>query len=159
MHITDALYRAAHNYPHGGIEALATRMGISPSSLAHKVSPTYPTAHCSPGEMAQIMELTGDHSALQALADRLGYLLVPLPQGEAGAGFAQELATTVHEFGQFIAEASQDLADGRVTDTELRRIEREGAQALAAIQQLMALAGRINLEAKPAALRAVQSAA
>jgi len=63
MNITDALYRAAHDYP-GGIEALAVRMRISPSSLAHKVSPNYPGAHCSPGEMAQICEFTSDHSPL-----------------------------------------------------------------------------------------------
>lgn len=153
MHITDALYRAAHNYQHGGIEALATRMGISASSLAHKVSPTYPGAHCSPGEMAQIMEFTGDHAALNALAARLGYLLLHVPQDDEAGGCMHELASTVREFGEFIAEVSGDVADGKVTDTELRRIEREGAQALAAMQQLIALAGRMNADAKPTHLR------
>lgn len=155
MNITDALYRAAHNYPHGGIDALATRMGISPSSLAHKVKPSNAGAHCSPGEMAQICELTGDHGALHALAGRLGYVLLPVPQLVEGAdsGFTQELVSTVREFGELITEVSSDLEDGRVTDTELRRIEGQAAGALSAIQKLVQLADRINQQGKPASER------
>lgn len=158
MHIVDALYRAAHNYPHGGIDALASRLGISANSLQHKVNPTYPGAHCSPGEMAQIMELTGDHSALQALAARLGYVLLQFPQGGTEAGFSRELASTVQQFGEFIAEVSQDLVDGLVTTTELRRIEKEGADALHAMQSLMALAAQMHESAKPVSLRTVKAA-
>lgn len=158
MHIVDALYRAAHNYPHGGIDALAGRLGISVNSLQHKVNPSYAGAHCSPGEMAQIMELTGDHGALQALAARLGYVLLQVPQASADGGFSRELAATVQEFGQFIGEISHDLADGVVTATELRRIEKEGADALHAMQNLMALAAQIHEVAKPAALRGVRAA-
>jgi len=158
MNITDALYRAAHNYEHGGIDALALRLGISASSLAHKVSPTYPGAHCSPGELAQICELTGDHSAVVALASRLGYVLIPVAQGNAPAEFSRELAATVREFGQLITETAGALADGRVTDTEQRRIEREGAQSIAAIQQLIALTAKKNQDAKPAAARGLRCA-
>lgn len=154
MNITDALYRAAHDYP-GGIEALAVRMRISPSSLAHKVSPNYPGAHCSPGEMAQICEFTSDHSPLQALAGQLGYQLLPIvQQGEVDSEFTLRLARTVKEFGEFISEISTDLADGKVTDNELKRIERELADMVAASQALYAVAARINSAAKPAHLRA-----
>lgn len=151
MNITDGLYRAAHNYP-GGIEALAPRLHISPSSLWHKVSPTYPGAHCSPDEMAAIMEFSEDHSALQALAARLRYVLLPMPPaGCLDAEFAQRLAASVREFGEFIGEISADIADGRVSDNELRRIERELADMMAASQALYALAARLNRDAKPAA--------
>lgn len=153
MNITDALYRAAHQYP-GGLEALALRMGISSSSLAHKVSPTYPGAHCSPQEMAAIMEFTDDHGALQALAGRMRYMLLPMvPEGEIDGQFAQRLAGTVKEFSEFITEISQDLADGRVTDNELKRIERELADLTREASALYALAARVNRDAKPAHLR------
>jgi hypothetical protein len=153
MNITDALYRAAHRYP-GGIEALAARMHISPSSVAHKVSPNYPGAHCSPQEMVEIMEFTGDHSALQAMAGQLRYMLLPmvLPAGEQADGeFVQRLAGSCKEFGEFIAEISSDLVDGRVTDNELKRIEAELADMIAAAQALYAVAARINQSAKPKA--------
>ena len=154
MNITDALYRAAHAYP-GGLEALAVRMGISASSLAHKVSPNYPGAHCSPQEMAAIMEFTGDHGALQALAGRMRYMLLPMvAKGPVDAEFTQRLATSVKEFGEFIAAISADLGDGRVTDNELRRIECELADMQAATAALYALAARLNRDAKPAHLRA-----
>lgn len=154
MNITDALYRAAHHYP-GGLEALALRMGISASSLAHKVSPNYPGAHCSPQEMADIMEFTADHGALHAMAGRMRYMLLPMvPEGEVDGEFAQRLAGTVKEFGEFIAEISSDLADGRVTDNELKRIERELSDMQAATAALYALAARLNRDAKPSHLRA-----
>ncbi|MEY2686585.1 MAG: hypothetical protein RL375_783 [Pseudomonadota bacterium] len=154
MNITDALYRAAHNYP-GGLEALAMRMGISASSLAHKVSPNYPGAHCSPTEVVMIMEFTSDHSALQAMAGRMRYMLLPMvPDGEMDGEFAQRLAGSVKEFGEFIAEISSDLSDGRVTDNELKRIERELAEMQSATAALYALAARLNRDAKPSHLRA-----
>ena len=154
MNITDALYRAAHNHP-GGLESLAMRIGISASSLAHKVSPNYPGAHCSPGEMVMIMEFTGDHSALQAMAGRLRYMMLPMvPEGEVDGEFARRLAGSVKEFGEFVAEISTDLADGRVTDNELKRIEREMSDMISAAQSLYGLAARMNRDAKPSHLRA-----
>lgn len=158
MNVTDALYRAAHNYPHGGMDALALRMGISVNSLQHKVSPTYPGAHCSPLELVQICEYTGDHSALTAIAGRLGYVLLPVSQLDGDCEGTRELVATVREFGQFVTEVSQDLSDGRVTDTELRRIEKEGAEAMAAIQRLMSVAEQLNESGKPPALRGVRAA-
>lgn len=144
MNITDALHRAVHSYP-GGAESLAPRMRISASSLSHKVSPTYPGAHCSPDEMATIMELTGDHGPMQALAGRLGYMLMPLPAvGMPGDQFAQRLATSVQEFGEFVAEVAKDLADNQVSDNELRRIERELSEMMVAAQALYAYAAARN---------------
>lgn len=152
MNITDALYRAVHSYA-GGSESLAPRMGMRASSLDHKVSPTYPGAHCSPEEMVAICELTGDHGPLQALALRLGYALLPLAKYEgsqADAELVRQLATSVREFGEFISEISTDLADGKVSDNELRRIEHELADMMGAAQSLYGLAARINRDAKPA---------
>ena len=75
MDITIALQRAVRSFEHG-TPALAARLGISQTSLLHKVSPTYPTAHCSPEEAVEIMQVTGDHGALHAMAGPLGYVLL-----------------------------------------------------------------------------------
>lgn len=151
MNVTDALWRAAHNYPHGGIDALAVRMGISVNSLAHKVKPSNLNAHCSPEEMLQICEMTGDHGAVHALACRLGYVLLPMPELADGvdATFTVGLASAVQEFGQFISEVSANLADGVVTENELRRINKEAAEMIAAAQKLVILAENMHEAAKP----------
>lgn len=148
MDITIALQRASRNFEHG-TAALAARLGMSITSLSHKTSPTYPGAHCSPEEMLELMQVTGDHGALHAMAVQLGYVLLPMPAMESQAECTITLASAVAEFGEFIAEAAKDLADGRVTDNERARIEREGAQALAAIERLLQVAARINREGKP----------
>jgi hypothetical protein len=154
MNITDALYRAVHAYP-GGAESLAPRMRISASSLSQKVSPTYPGAHCSPDEMAAIMDLTGDHGALHALSARMGYMLLAAPEvAMGGEVFAERLATSVREFAEFIGTVTKDLADGQVSDNELREIERELLDMISAAQALHALAARLNQQRRPAPVRA-----
>jgi DNA-binding transcriptional regulator YdaS (Cro superfamily) len=150
MDITLALQRAVRAFPHG-TNALAARLGISPTSLSHKVSTTYPAAHCSPEEVLEIMQATGDVGALQAMADALGFVLIPLPKHDAHGDEAMAtMMKTVKEFGDFVSEASNDLADGRISDNELARVEREGAEALGAIQALLAFVAGMNQAGKPA---------
>jgi hypothetical protein len=144
MDVTLALQRAVRGFPHG-TAALATRMRMSQTSLLHKVSPTYPGAHCSPDEMLEIMEATGDDGPLEAMAATRGKLLIAAPSlGEDGSEASRVLAATVQEFGQFVSEVAGDLADGVITRSELERIEREGAHALASIHALLQLTERLN---------------
>lgn len=149
MDVTLALQRAVRGFPHG-TEALAARLRVSVTSLSHKVSPTYPGAHCSPEEVLEIMDITGDDGPLHALAQARGYVLLPAPrvamEGDS-AGLA--LAHSVQAFGEFAAESARGLADGRVTGNELARLQREAADALAAIQALVRLAQRVHEQSGP----------
>lgn len=154
MDITLALQRAVRGFPLG-TDALAAHLGISVHSLNHKVSPSYREAHCSPAEMLAIMEATGDHGALHAMAGQLNYVLVPAAlRGVQADETAQALAETVREFGEFVSVAAGDLADGVCTANELGDIEREATEALAAIQKLVSRAQQVHLQGQPA-LRAV----
>lgn len=143
MDMTIALQRAVRGFEHG-TAALAARMGLQQTSLYHKVSPTYPTAHCSPEEMLEIMQITGDHGALHALAGHLGYVLLPAPELSDETEGMLALAESIREFGEFASETARGLADGRISDNELARIQREGFQALAAIEQLLKVAVRVH---------------
>jgi len=152
MDITRALQRAVRGYPHG-TKALAAALDCSETTLNHKVSPTYAQAHCSPEEAADIMEVTGDHSALFALADRLHYVMLPRPEACEGDGpVATVLAAVIADFGRLVTEAAQDLADCTVSDNELARMQGEGARAQAAIQALLGLAARMNASSRPVQL-------
>lgn len=151
MNVTAALYRAAHNFPHG-MANLAGFLGVSEHSLQHKVSPTYPTAHCSPEEVVRICEVTGDLGPLQAMASRLGQMVMPIPTAAGVDGdLAHKLADTCKEFGELISEISGDLADGKVTPNELARIEREAGQLIGAVHMLLAHANALAQASKPKA--------
>lgn len=153
MDVTLALQRAVRGFGLGSA-ALAARLGVSPTSLAHKVSPTYTAAHCSPEECLVIMEVTGDHGALHAMAGGLGYVLLPVPSLEAGGESMQALAKTVGEFGELCSQVATAVADGHITDNERARIEAEGAEALAAIEVLLQAVARANLAGKAVRLAA-----
>lgn len=154
MNLTAHMYRAAHNFP-PGMGTLAGALGIAESSLQNKVSITNHAAHCSPEEMARIMDITGDHGALHALSARLGYVAMALPQlsNFEDDSAVQLMTATIKEFGELMAEASADLANGRVTDNQMARISKEGIEAIAAIQQLLSFAQQRNEAGKPVALR------
>lgn len=154
MNLTAHLYRAAHNFAQG-MGILASALGIAESSLQNKVSITNPGAHCSPEEMARILELTGDHGALHALNARLGYVALALHRLSDAADDAavQLMTSSIKEFGELMAETSADLANGQVSDNELKRITKEGVEAIAAIQQLLAYVQQRNEAGKPVASR------
>lgn len=151
MDITRALYRAVHAWPLG-TDALAAALNMSRTSLLHKVNPAYPGAHPSPEEGLAIMQTTGDHGAHHTQGALLGYIHLPAPSllTTGSDETAAELAASVREFGEFITRAASDLADGRCTANELANIEREGGEAMAAMQRLLALAKRMHAAGVPA---------
>jgi len=153
MNITDALYRAVHQYP-GGAEAMAVRMGISASSLQHKVNPAYAKAHCSPEEAVEICELAGDKAALVAFAARLDCMVLPLPAGDSGhdEDLMRRTSAACVEFGELITEVGLTTADGRVTDNELRRVEAGIADLTLALHTLLAGIQAINQRDKPVSI-------
>ena len=156
MDITRALQRAVRDFPHG-TKALAAALDMSPTTLLHKVSPTYPTQFCSPEEMLEIMRETGDTGPLVALADAVGCMVLPLPALSADGSdeCTRKLLDAVKEFSDFTQAMVESVEKDGINDNELQRLETEGAQAIAAIQKLMAWAGAKNTERKPAYLRAV----
>ncbi len=156
MDITRALQAAVRGYPHG-TKSLAAALGMQDGTLSHKVSPTYQTQWCSPEEMLRIMEITGDDGPLLALADARNYVLLPRPvlAGDATDECMARMLDCIKEFSEFTQEIAADLADDKVKDNELRRIEKEGAEAIAAIHRMMAWAQAKHEAAKPAHLRSV----
>ena len=113
-------------------------MCMSPTTLNHKVSPTYDGAMPSVLEAAEICEATGDMGPLHAFGARLAHVCIPVADCDGlHDGDAQQLARTVGKFGDFIVQAATALADGNVTGNELARIEREGTEALCAVNALM----------------------
>lgn len=136
MNLLDAAYNLVHDYP-GGSESLAPRLGKSPTSLSHEVKATG-TAKLGLLDAEKATVLTGDLRILVAFATNCGQMLVPLPSIDAREGddCMKHLGGAVKEFGDLCTEVASDLADGRISDNELRRIDAECGQLIAAVHAL-----------------------
>jgi hypothetical protein len=108
LHKTVLGFRGPNPDDSNGAAGLAPYMGLTGTSLSHKVSPTYPNTNLSPDELVQVMELTGDHSAFLAIAFRLGYTPIPTPKpgDEGDEVFHALLTNSIKEYGESMQAAS-----------------------------------------------------
>lgn len=161
MNVRDAAYHLVHDYP-GGADALGPRLGKRGSSLSAEVSmhpvtnaDGRPTAKLGVADAMKAMHMSGDHRLLHAMSAELGYLNVPLPpmpgdEDDAdGAAAAQRMGELAREFAEVMGAAVTTMADGRVSDNELARVEAEWGQLVARGQQLLELFVRINAAQRP----------
>jgi hypothetical protein len=98
-----------------------------------------------------VTDFSGDLEILQAWATHAGQMLVPLPTLEQQAGDCclQRLASAAKEFGEFMSEVSLTLADGKVSDNELGRIEREVGEMFATVHATLEALRQRNQAGKP----------
>jgi hypothetical protein len=142
MNIRDAFHATVHSDQHGGCEALAVRMGMNAGVLRNKANPNNATNHPTLVEADRLMGLTGDHQILHALARNHGYVCVRMDECENGSDVAVlelvvQVMRTEGAVGQEIHEA---LADGKISQAELKRIHQSIKNAEAALEQLYARA-------------------
>ncbi|MGD8718373.1 MAG: hypothetical protein PVH29_06070 [Candidatus Zixiibacteriota bacterium] len=71
---------------------------------------------------------------------KVGGVFVDLKQ-YAGRGAEADLADVLREAGDFCSKAAAALGDGKVTASERDRLDREGAEAIAAIVAFLGRAG------------------
>jgi hypothetical protein len=127
--VLDAAYLSAQDYP-GGAKALATRMEQKPAVLSHKLNPNDTANHLTVSDLMKIMVLTGDHRALHAAAQELGYMLIPLPSVDEETA-TDAITDTVKEFSDFLQVVTKSLVDKKITKTELRQVRKELAELVA----------------------------
>jgi len=157
MNVQDAAYHTVHDYP-GGAEALGPRVGKRGTSLSAEVqirSPREAANDLSSRpkfgllDAVKVMHLSGDHRIFFALASELGYLAVPLPDSTAPAeSCARSVAAVAEEFASLMHEVAIDIADGRISDNELVRVERCWGKLIATGQHLLKALADINAQGK-----------
>lgn len=124
MNIRDAIYQTVQRSA-GGVEALAVRMGLRVQILRNKANPNGATNYFSPLELDALMELTGDHAVLHALAQNHGHVCIPIEADADASDIAVlELVTKVWSAsGDVGAEVHATLADGIVEKHEIERVK------------------------------------
>ena len=91
-----------------------------------------------------LMELTGSDAPLNFLARERGGVFVPIRPGATAAHLGPAILKSVREFGEYAAEAAQDIADGKIPADQLQRILKEGQEAATAIVTFMELARAVH---------------
>jgi hypothetical protein len=133
-----AAYHTVHNFQ-GGAKALASRIGLAPSTLSNKVDPSIDSHKLSLAESLALMLVTGDFRILHVLAAETGHIVIP--KGEAGDGSDAALlelyAKMDAEQGDVAKALLAALEDGRFTSSEVARISKEVSESIAAQQAFL----------------------
>ena len=143
MDILDSVRRAVRHYP-GGVDAVAARLGKSPSTLEKELraAPQYKLGAVDAAEIAAMCVEHGSDYGLEyptRIAEAVGATLLVLPRGtDVPDGItAQVLACLVREFADVVTSATLADADGEISRNELLAVERQWAELVAAGQGLM----------------------
>jgi hypothetical protein len=133
--VLDALHAVGHGFP-GHIAALAQRMGMPANTLNHKLNPSNDTHHVTVREFQVITQLSNDYSALYALCASLDHVALPVA-AEAEGCVAERLALIGSEVGDVFRQVSDAVKDKRITPNERRRVRKEVAEAIQALNGLL----------------------
>lgn len=155
----DAAYHVVHDYEPSGAESLAPRLGKSSTQLSHEVKPP-------PGSLAKlglvdavkITDLTGDMRILHAFAEALGHrcVQVSIPEIDNAGSLLEDVRRFSKEASEAMAAIHQAIADGKLTENEIRRCEKEIADVAPVACSLVARMR--SLAAEASRLRAVKIA-
>jgi len=137
MNQHDALYKIARAYP-GGLEALASKMGVSVNVLRNKLAPGIESHYPSFEELSVIVEhcheagVKDAHLPLHALLSRHGMaaFAIPEPDQVSKDDLSQTVCRVMSRVGDVAEAVSTALLDGVITDAEADLIEREFQSAL-----------------------------
>lgn len=150
MDFLDSVRRAVRHYP-GGVEAVAARLGKSPSTLEKELraAPQYKLGAVDAAEIAAMCSEVGSTHAADyptRVAEAVGGTLLLLPHAPHGARddiTAQGVAALVREFADVVSTATMADADGEISLNEIRAVREQWAELVAAGQAFIQ-----HLEAK-----------
>ena len=123
MNIHDAAYNTGHDYP-GGVAALSVRMGVSRNVLQNKLNPAIEYHKLTLDEALRMQALTGDVRVLQAMAETLGFVCIPIPQfdGVADMALLDAYTAMVVDEGHFAEDFRAALEDGKINRIDYERL-------------------------------------
>lgn len=130
-----AAFNTVADFP-GGAKALGEIVEINGSVLAHKVSLTDTTNHLTVPQMRKIMLATADHRMLHGLARDVEHVCIQNASEAETQTMEMSIAASAKEFGEYLSAISDAMSDGRMTPTELRRVDNELGKLIVAANQL-----------------------
>lgn len=92
--------------------------------------------------LVQLTLITGDGRALAALGLATHYFVLPMPALGTVGELEPESIRALHEFSEFMRENARAVIARVMAAGDLRRIEKEGYEAMLAIARVIAVARR-----------------
>lgn len=142
---------------HGAVKNAPS--GLTASSIAELIGRDYNTlmselsgqkGHKFGADLVlPVLRVTGSLAPMNFLARELGGVFICIPHTVGQNALVNSLLASVREFGEFAAETSADIADGKLPADQYTRICKEGQEAASAILKVMELA-RLAFENKKA---------
>ena len=111
----------------------------APAVFRSKLNPNTHTHHLTLVEAMRMMALTGRLDILQAMADELHCMVLPLPDGAHGGDVSVAIAETCGHFGAYLADIRDAISDRLVTTNEAKRLEADLLQMIATASHLQVL--------------------
>lgn len=148
MDVLDSVRRAVRHYP-GGLDAVAARLGKSPSTLEKELrgAPQYKLGAVDAAEIAAMCSQVGAAHALDyptRVAEHVGATLLPMPHGlPPDAVTAAAVAELLRELADVVTAVTTAEADNEISANELKSIQAKWAELVGSGQHLMA-----SMEAK-----------
>ena len=145
MSITSILHQAVKDSPLT-IKEIAMRLGKPYHTLMSELSGQ--EGHKLGVEfLLPIMKLTNSNEPMNYLARGLGGTFIMVDgEGTSENVLTKSIVSSVKEFGECASECASNIEDGIICQGDIKRIEKEGQEALNAIMQLMQLAKDLHLE-------------
>lgn len=138
MDVIDVAHRTVHDPKHGGSPSLALRMGMTPTVLNSKVNPHCNTHHLRLDESLTLMEFTGNHNIMHAMASRLGgvYCKVDYVDGINQMDILMTALSTSACQGDVMAQMYEALEDGYISAKQAEGLLITIQNAMSSLQKL-----------------------
>lgn len=155
VHPLDALYRACKAYP-GGVEALAARLKMTPSTLYKKLRQQVETHHLGyDAELSEILfcleesKVEGWSDTLHSLCWRHGHVAVQVPlPGSGHEQLTSMILASVSDQGEVASAIAESLANDQAVDSsEFARINKAIERSMADQAALLELVRVMHTEA------------
>lgn len=156
MDVRDAFRAVVRSYP-GGVAAVAQRLCKREQTLRNELAGdgTAKLGVLDAEEITLMASEVGSPQALlglQQLALNCGQLCVPLPAALnlASANCMQRISDAAQDFSAMVASVARSVADGTVTDNELRECDDKTAALVNSCNAVSQALRQINRQGKPA---------
>lgn len=121
--LLSAVFDTVHD--NGGPTLLGQKIGVSPRILANKANPRQKYNQISLQEALKLQLITGDHRILAAMAQALGYVIVPMDEAPpSDVELLTLYAQWQDETGKIHHAIASAFEDQRITHAEQATIER-----------------------------------
>lgn len=130
-----AAFRLVRRY---GAPHFAQVLGKSAQTVSNEVNPNYPTAKLGLDDALTMSVFANDREILNAWALEQSCMVLPLTAEVPGTeDIAPRTALAAREFADLMGALAGELADGDVSANDVALIEREAAELMRALQDVL----------------------